>query len=178
MGKHELSTIAEIISISANVAPKDFGKKKFQKLIYLVEKVGGVNLGYEYSIYFYGPYSAALNDDLGLLVSRGLVHYEIQAYSHLIRADKEKIDQSRTSTDESASGLTQEDRDRINEILVRFGGKSPSALELLTTAHYVAGLLGKSKSSESIQAGVKKIKGSKYTSQEIENAISELSLIA
>ncbi|MEG2687208.1 MAG: hypothetical protein RR954_08875, partial [Christensenellaceae bacterium] len=167
MGKHELSTIAEIISMGADVAPKDFGKKKFQKLIYLVEKVGGVSLGYEYSIYFYGPYSSALNDDLGLLVSRGLVHYEIQAYSHLIRADKDKIAQNRTSTNEAAVGLTQEDCERINGILARFGKKSPSALELLTTAHYVAGLLGECKSSESIQAGVKKIKGSKYTSQEI-----------
>jgi len=37
------------------------GKKVLQKLVYLIEKKG-LNLGFDYSIHYYGPYCAQLDD--------------------------------------------------------------------------------------------------------------------
>ena len=53
-----------IASLGKQHHVEDLGKKKFQKLVYLIETVGHIDLGYSYQIHLYGPFSKALDDDL------------------------------------------------------------------------------------------------------------------
>ena len=44
-----------IASLGKQYHVEDLGKKKFQKLVYLIETVGHIDLGYSYQIHLYGP---------------------------------------------------------------------------------------------------------------------------
>jgi uncharacterized protein YwgA len=145
------------------------GKKQFQKLVYLIEHVGNVALGYGYTIHYYGPYSAALDNTLAELEGEGLFHYEYQGLSHLIRADD--------SDDFVKSDLLEEENTSIEKVIDAFGDKSPSDLELLTTTHYIYIQSNLPDNGEkSVVDGVKKIKGNKYSDDKIKNALKELEL--
>jgi uncharacterized protein YwgA len=143
------------------------GKKQFQKIIYLVENVGYVKLGYSYIIHYYGPYSAALDDTLAELEGECLFHYEYQGLSHLICADD--------LCDIAKPDLNDKEIDMIEKIIETFKDKSPSELELLTTSHFIRSKLKNANDEENrVIEGVKKIKGSKYSDEEIRNALKEL----
>src|SRR4030042_2622370 len=43
---------------------KDVGKIRMQKLVYFLQWLFDVPLGYDYKMHYYGPYSDELNDDL------------------------------------------------------------------------------------------------------------------
>ena len=43
---------------------KDVGKVRMQKLVYFLQWIFTVPLGYDYKMHYYGPYSDELNDDL------------------------------------------------------------------------------------------------------------------
>lgn len=49
-----------------------YAKKTLQKLVYLIEKQG-VNLDYDFSIHYYGPYSSELNYAIYSLQMQGII---------------------------------------------------------------------------------------------------------
>jgi uncharacterized protein YwgA len=157
-----------IFQILRNLKQKGInpGKKQFQKIIYLVENVGHVALGYSYTIHYYGPYSASLDDTLVELGGEGLFHYEYQGLSHLICVDG--------PGDIVEPDLQEEEIGAIEKIIEKFKSKSPSELELLTTSHFIRSQFGNDEENCVIER-VKKIKGSKYSDEEIRNALNELS---
>lgn len=138
------------------------GKKTLQKIIFLVEQKG-INLNYEYGLHFYGPYSAALDATTAFLSSDGIIKFDCSGYSH------------RMSTNENfnvlSEGLSLERENEIKDIIIRFKGMSPSELELLTTAIYAYNNL-EIKTKESVINGVQKIKGTKYTKEQILSSLN------
>ena len=69
-------------------------------------------------------------------------------------------------------GLSNEQQKVIDELIEYFKGQSTSNLELLTTAIYAYNHL-ENKSQENIIRGVQKIKGSKYSKEQILSALDE-----
>lgn len=133
-------------------------KKAVQKIVYLIEEAGE-DLGYDYGIHFYGPYSAELDYELQDLNARGILGIDYTPYGHLLSAPE--------ASGNIKLGKTAE------RILRSYGAESPSRLELLATALFVErGIRAKDK--KGIIAGVKKIKGSKYSDEQIENAVLNL----
>lgn len=59
------------------------GKKMVQKLMYLIERKG-INLGLNYSIHFYGPYSVTLDDTLHSLEAQGIININVDHLTHKI----------------------------------------------------------------------------------------------
>ena len=140
------------------------GKKALQKVVFLIQQKG-VDLGYDYGLHFYGPYSAALDERTRFLSADGVVLFRYAGYHHLIglNTDKYVVEPEELSSGELAL---------VDEVIRRFQGRSASELELLTTAIYVYDhLVDRSKSE--IIAGVQKIKGTKYSEEEIEAALDE-----
>jgi len=149
------------------------GKKKFQKLVYLIENLGNVNLGFKYGIHFYGPYSSKLDDTITKLNGEGFLTYEYQGGSHLICMEEGV---SLAADDEFFKpDLSEDEIAAMKEVLKKFSKRNPADLELLTTAHYAHSHLN-DKSENRVIAGVQKIKGSKFSEAEIKNAINELNL--
>jgi len=144
-------------------------KKTLHKMIYLIQKAG-IDLGYDYHLYFYGPYSEDLDDDIVALQFRDGVEMEITDYGHRLSIDSE-VSVSLCENECKYEG-------KIIEIIKHYTAEKwkPKSLELLATAVY-AHEHGVGKDAQSIIAGVKKIKGDKYKDSEIENILSEFEFL-
>lgn len=148
------------------------GKKMVQKLMYLIERKG-VSLNLNYSIHFYGPYSAVLDNELHMLAAQGIVEIVIEGVTHKIKT---------RSQGKELSSLSPEEKQVVEEIQKNFGEKTASELEAMTTLDYVAHtLLGSKGDMEQVVREVKKIKGDKfdinYLRQEY-NKLKELGFIS
>ena len=132
-------------------------KKTLQKIVYLIEEKK-IDLGCNYGIHFYGPYSADLDYAVRNLFDEGVLKIDYTPMSHSISV----LD---------CSAVGNYSNDTIDNIINSFGKDSPSDLELVATALYVYNSL---KDREKIKAGVKKLKGTKYSDSQIEEAITKL----
>lgn len=141
------------------------GKKILQKIVFLIEEKG-IDLGYEYGLHFYGPYSGTLDLDTKFLHADGIINFDYSGYSHLMGINEKDYEVN-------SDGLSSKQQEEIDKLLERFQGQSPSDLELLTTAIYAYNHL-EDKSKKDIIGGVQKIKGSKYSIEQIEEALKEL----
>jgi uncharacterized protein YwgA len=141
------------------------GKKALQKLVFLIEQKG-IPLKYEYGLHFYGPYSGRLDAATAFLSADGIVKFDYSGYSH-----KMSIDEKYNVEPQS---LSKQHVAVIDDLIEHFNGWSASDLELLTTAIYAYNNL-EDKSMQSTINGVKKIKGSKYSTDEITRIFSEFS---
>jgi len=89
----DLSLLVPIIKmISEYQSP---GKKALQKLVYLVERKG-LDLGYDYSIHYYGPYSSELDYAVHSLEMQGITTTDYVARDLSLRgnqySDQEIVD--------------------------------------------------------------------------------------
>lgn len=144
-------------------------KKALQKLIYLIERKG-VNLGYNYSIHYYGPYSANLDFAIHSLQMQGLIDIVQDGMTH-------RIQTTELYDIEEGNHLTESEIGTINNVLDKFGSMSAFDLELITTTDYVAREIQRSKEMcniESIVEGVLRIKGDKISIDKIKQAIDTL----
>lgn len=135
-------------------------KKTLQKIFYLIEEAGD-QIGFDYTIHFYGPYSADLDYEIQDMIGQGTLSIEYTQYGHLI------------STTDKDEGEELELTEIQGNVIERFGMKSASELELLATALFVQRNTENAKADE-IVFGVKRIKGTKYSDAQIESAIKEL----
>ena len=133
------------------------GKKKLQKLMYLIERKG-VQLDLRYSIHFFGPYSSKLDHIIHILENEDWLDIDTSGQTHRIIMKKEGNGQ-----------LSKEDNILVDEVREAFYDKSPMELEALTTIDYVATTLlhGNATRADVIKQ-VKIIKGKKFSSQELE----------
>lgn len=132
-------------------------KKTLQKIVFLIESKH-VDLGCEYGIHFYGPYSSDLDFAVRELCDKGVLKIDYTPKEHLISVVNHAPVRHCLNT-------------TANEIINNFGQKSPSELELIATALYMYICL---KDKEKIKAGVKKLKGNKYSDYKIDTAINLL----
>lgn len=134
------------------------GKKMVQKLMYLIER-RGVNLGLNYSIHFYGPYSASLDDTLHILEAQRMINISVEHLTHVI-----------TMVDGNSCPqiLNDEEKRIVSEVLDCFGERTAADLEAYTTLDYVAHTMRKDQGSkEQIIQDVLKIKSKKFTYEEL-----------
>lgn len=138
-------------------ADQKTGKKKLQKLMYLIERKG-VQLDLRYSIHFFGPYSSKLDQAVHILENEDWLDIDTSGQTHRIIMKKEGNGQ-----------LSKEDNILVDMVRKAFYDKSPMELEALTTIDYVATTLlhGNATRADVIKQ-VKIIKGKKFSSQELE----------
>lgn len=156
------NSIAFVIDNINKISHESPGKKTLQKIVFLIEKKG-INLNCEYGLHFYGPYSATLDAQTSLLDDFGVIDFDYSGLSHRMKVN-EKCD--------IESELSTEQEDIVLELIERFKDRTPSELELLTTAIYAYENL-EDKSKLSVINGVKKIKGNKYSEEQIKMAFDD-----
>lgn len=157
-----LDNAAYVIKRINELWGKKPGKKALHKMIFLIQQKG-VNLGYNYGIHFYGPYSAALDTSAMSLGADGIIEFDYSGHSHLMSINERDF----TILPKE---LSREQQKIIDQLIQRFSHESPSDLELLTTAMYAYDHL-EDKSRESVIAGVQKIKGAKYSVEQIQRSL-------
>jgi len=144
------------------------GKKALQKLIYLMERKG-LNLGFNYSIHYYGPYSSDLDDAIHSLEMQGVIEIKYEGQTHKI------VPTELLETEKNI--ITTQESKIIDTVLKTYANMTAHELELLTTTDYVAGELcrqGSSCQDEAIIDGVTVIKGQKFSADQIAKAIQQL----
>jgi uncharacterized protein YwgA len=89
----------KLLILAANYLGKVEGRKRFQKIIFLLQEQFGVEFGYRFTAYLYGPYSAQLQNDIDILAQTGylkaskmgeLFFYEITPLGQQSAAQTEK----------------------------------------------------------------------------------------
>jgi uncharacterized protein YwgA len=147
------------------------GKKALQKLVHLVEELGGVDAGYRFSFYTYGPYASDLTADLDAVAGLGgiVVSYSADenAYSITSGDGKDWV------LNQGAEFLKRS-REAIDRVVSQFGERLAKDLELVSTIVYLRRhapeLL---KADDLLIERVKALKP-KYSDFQIKNAIQEI----
>lgn len=141
------------------------GKKTVQKLIYLAERKG-LDLGCDFSIHFYGPYSSDLDGYLHAMEANNIISIDTSGMTHRIKVQK-RI---------RSNPLTKRESEILSQIIDVFSKKSPLELEVLTTTDYVINNMveGYDKTGDEVVAVVKRIKGVKFSEQQIRSSIKTL----
>jgi uncharacterized protein YwgA len=170
---HKYGLIA-YLSKSLIDTPTQFGKTALEKLIYLIQELGDIDLGYEYRLYTYGPFSAEVLDDLDFTEHIGGVSVK---YVESGRGGYDII-----PADESEDLVSKSDdfleahKAGINSIVTEFGRLYAKDLELITTIIYMdrnAVLTSQSLSTEHLAKLVYDIKPH-FTLATIQEKVSEL----
>jgi uncharacterized protein YwgA len=165
--KRSLDSVLFITKAISDFSGEKLEEKRIQRLVYLIESVGEVPIGYKYDIYFFGPYSSKLSEDLIALIGQGNILLDDGKHIQVILSDtEEKLE----------IDLEEKEQESVFKIAKRFGKKSTKELELLSTTQFIAELLGEKRDIPSIEAGVRKLNKNKYDEESIHSALRELQL--
>ena len=189
----QYALVAFLIDHAAQ-ANLELGKKALQKKVHLIQELGGVESGYRFSFYTYGPYSRNLAGDLDVIANSGgaIVSYDSFDNRYQIGAGEftsQMMDRRRRATRPrgAAAGTAARARSRmgkefveanrssIEKVIDTFGRRSAKGLELISTiAHLHRHLPEKEfQDDERLAERVAKLKP-KYSESEIGNAIGEV----
>ena len=144
------------------------GKTAMQKLLYLLQEGLGVEVGYHFSLYTYGPYDTGVMGDLDYAGAIGLLQLEYdtdEGYQIQPGGNADDLREERETISLEASG----DFKRLFDL---FGSLSARQLELRATLHYVAVEEPQASKGDLLER-VHALKP-KYDKQELEDALDKL----
>jgi uncharacterized protein YwgA len=144
------------------------GKKAFQKLVYFGQ-VLGVPLNHSYKMYYYGPYSETVAEELTLALNNGIIAKN-GAFSFIYGDNLEKV--LNDGYDQIADNIKN-----LEKLIELFGDMSPYDLELYATTHFIdksQKYLYNNHDKDSIIDIVQKVKGDKFTKNQIDSAYNTL----
>jgi uncharacterized protein YwgA len=123
----------------------DVGKIKMQKLVYFLQSIFDVPLGYDYKMHYYGPYSDELNDDLiAMQMNKNVeIGADPSGYGYHIIPGTEAVTTKNDILGKYSKG--------ISKCLTEFDGFNPSELEILSTLHFVKYIAGVSNEDKIIE---------------------------
>ncbi|MCG6535766.1 MAG: SocA family protein [Syntrophales bacterium LBB04] len=131
---HRYALIAELAQRLQAQSPQ-FGKTSLQKMIYLLQELKGVPIGYQFCLYTHGPFAAQLLGDLDLVEALGAVkvQYIISGFGGYQISPGNECESIRCK----ASEFLKENKEAIDEVVNEFGKYSAKELELRSTIVYL-----------------------------------------
>lgn len=114
---------------------QDFGKKAAQKVVYLLQQIGGVPTGFRYTFYTYGVFSSDLANMLGIVDGLGgiSVGYNPDLNAYYIKSGG-KADKIQNK----GQDFLDRHQDSIAKIIALAKDKTARTLELISTIVFVA----------------------------------------
>lgn len=170
---HKYALIAELAQ-RLQAQPSQFGKTSLQKMIYLLQELKGVPIGYQFCLYTHGPFAAQILGDLDLVEALGAVkvQYIISGFGGYQISPGNECESIRCK----ASEFLKENEEAIDEVVNEFGKYSAKDLELRSTIVYLDRDVKRSKkdlSRHGFVGLVKKIKP-RFSEETISKALEEL----
>ncbi len=109
-------------------------KTSLMKMIYLLEELHDVDVGYRFGIYTYGPFDAQVLEDLDVLGSMDVleVKRDPDGWGYQIQASGEA-----DGVKANAADFLAEHSERVDALFEEFGDKSAVDLELESTIVFV-----------------------------------------
>lgn len=166
--------IADLTKRLGVVSPQ-FGKTVLQKMVFLLQEVYKVDVGYSFGFHTFGPFAGELLGDLDFAERMGAVVVKpvdgAYGYGYSIEPgnDIEKyLGKARVFLDKHS--------DSINKLVCEFGKKKAKDLELLTTIVYLNKEISSDETKMTRDEAVDKIHElkPKFSSKEIQDGMVEL----
>ena len=119
-----------------DTAENRFGRTALMKLCYFLQTLKDVPLGYEFSLYSYGPFDSSVLEDLRTAEDLGAIESSVISFSggyqyQLSSSDNASIAKRR------GRQFVNAHRDEIDWVVKNFAHRNASELELLSTIVYV-----------------------------------------
>ncbi len=131
--KKRLEVIARLAHKSPN---RTLGRTKLMKLLYFLQELKGVPLGYDFRLFTYGPFDSDVLGDLATACNRGVVEEKTviftQSYGYEITLEP--------LGDRLSDRLAREDNElvaKIDEVVAEFGSFPAGELELRSTIVFI-----------------------------------------
>jgi hypothetical protein len=155
MNSQLLISIIESIHTSKGHYP---GKKELQKSVYLLQNKG-LDLGYSYRFYFYGPYSDALDEDIQRLAIQGVLAINHEEMTHRITV---KLSPEAESIEDDKVKLIRSTANELKNI-------TPIQLELMSTILFIINnnMVPENYNEDDIIDKVSDLKGDKYSDDDV-----------
>jgi hypothetical protein len=149
------------IAVMAERAPfKNLGRTAIMKCMYFLQVVRQVPLGYNFSLYSYGPFDADVLADLEYAENLGIVSTQVVAYPRGYGYEI-KPGPNIESAKQSAAAFLERYGSDVDWVMVRFGRLSGADLELNSTIIFVdqeVSREGKKVPSSELALRVRKVK--------------------
>jgi uncharacterized protein YwgA len=147
------------------------GKVKIQKVIYFLQKACGVDLGYEFFMHYYGPYSPELNDTLQGMKTEGLLKFSLFIYSSYYGYNIELGEKASKTVQ-----LPTHIREKADKIIGLFNTNDAQKMELLSSIHFVRAILKEQRKPSDKKSVVKEVNllKPKFEQEKIAEAYEEL----
>ena len=167
----QYALVAFLIKQAAQVH-QQLGKKALQKKVHLIQEFGGVDTGYRFSFYTYGPYAVSLAGDLDVIANSGGAKIRYVSWdNHYLIGPDENTDRMI----ERGQKFLEKNQIAIDKVLTAFGSRSAKGLELVSTIAYLRRHAPKEEFEDNgkLVRHVKALKP-KYSEMEVESAIDEV----
>mgnify|MGYP007088250816 CR=1 FL=1 len=151
------------------------GDLALQKMVYLLQSVYGVDMGYEFGYHHMGPYSFDLADDLSI----GVLSGEWVRESKPIANGRYWVNQYQVTSEVPADGpLFQQVETALGKLLEQFKAQNDQAdgrrFELVATIHYLREV---QEVPEDELEGVLRALKPKYSKDEFQEGVRQLNLL-
>jgi len=125
------SVILELLSLVKTKVGKTF----LQKAIYILQDWLNLKLGYDYELYFYGPYSEELSDDIDIISDSGLIDigFDATGYGYNIAVNDKGAEFLKKNLDTYIV-----DKSKLDKVISLLGTSDVKNMELLSTILYLA----------------------------------------
>ena len=153
--KQRVGVLVELLKRSNSL-----GRTAVMKLMFFLQELKGVDLGYQFRIYTYGPFDSSVLEDLSYAESLGIINSEIESFPNGYSYKYQNNPQCELNMSK-AQEFIESHQDSIAWVSGKFGKMNASELELLSTIVYVDRLYhqyGDKVSINEICEKVKKIK--------------------
>jgi len=121
------------------------GKTAAMKILYFLQQVKQMRLGYDFDIYTYGPYTSEVTDNLDTLISSGLIKSTQYSVNNSVNSYVGYELNISESGKEVIKELPNEDQNSIQDVLDFTKGKPAKTLELYSTIVFINQLYLKNK---------------------------------
>ena len=171
-GKIDQYALVAFLIEQAERSNQQLGKKALQKKVHLIQELGGIDTGYRFSFYTYGPYSVSLAGDLDVIANSGGAKVRYISWDNHYLIDP---DEHTSRMIERGRKFFEKYQVDIDKILAAFGNRTAKGLELVSTIAYLRRHASKDKfeDNEALAKHVRALKP-KYSEAEIERAIAEV----
>jgi hypothetical protein len=133
--KQTIDCMGVITYLAQEIKRQRLGRTALMKLLYLLQEVEGVPLGYRFTLYSYGPYDRHVLNDLGFAESWDAIREEIihfpKSYGYKITPGKKA-----KSILKYAKSFLEQHEQALQRVVQTFGDFPSSDLELLSTLIY------------------------------------------
>jgi uncharacterized protein len=161
---------ALLVDIAARLyGKKTLGKKALQKLVYLLQELEHVPLGYRFRFFTYGPFSDDLAYTLDVVESMGGLNV---AYDQGANAYEITPGPAAARLTEKGKDLLSRYHSAVDRLVERFGEHTAKELELIATIVYLLDKRG-DMNVEALTRAVLELKP-KYDDRRVRRAVEDL----